>query len=102
MPQSDHAPRRGKRGGFVAGVAAAVCCLAATALAAPAALAQTGPVSATPAAGTPTLAPTGATEQVRQLVQCGGTMYAVGTFTAIDWNGTTYARNNIFSFSASA
>ena len=27
-------------------------------------------------------------------------MYAVGTFTAISWNGTTYTRNNVFSFSA--
>jgi hypothetical protein len=62
--------------------------------------AATGPVSATPASGTPQLASTGTTEQVRQLAQCGGTMYAVGTFTAISWNGTTYARNNVFSFSA--
>src|ERR1035441_4266485 len=41
--------------------------------------AATGPVSSTPAAGTPQLATTGTTEQVRQLAQCGGTMYAVGT-----------------------
>ena len=53
------------------------------------ALAQTGPVSPVPVAGTPTLGPTGATEQIRQLVQCGSTMYAVGTFTSISgWNGT--------------
>jgi hypothetical protein len=70
-------------------------------LAAPAS-AQTGPVSAKPANGTPQLAPTGTTEQVRQLVQCGGTMYAVGRFTSISWNGTTYTRNNAFSFSATA
>ena len=62
--------------------------------------AATGPVSATPASGTPQLAPNGTTEQVRQIVQCGGTMYAVGTFTAISWNGTTYTRNNVFSFIA--
>jgi len=102
MPQPDRAPRRGRRGRLIAVIAAAVCCLPATALTAPSALAQAGPVSATPAAGTPTLAPTGTTEQISQLVQCGGTMYAVGTFTAIDWNGTTYTRNNIFSFSATA
>jgi len=59
-------------------------------------------VSATPASGTPELAPTGTTEQVRQLVRCGQTMYAVGRFTSIRRNGTTYARNNIFSFSAVA
>ena len=62
--------------------------------------AATGPVSATPASGTPQLAKTGTVEQVRQLVQCGGTMYAVGTFSAISRNGTTYTRNNVFSFSA--
>jgi hypothetical protein len=62
--------------------------------------AATGPVSATPASGTPQLSNTGTVEQVRKLAQCGSTMYAVGTFTAISWNGTTYARNNVFSFSA--
>jgi hypothetical protein len=59
-------------------------------------------VSPTPASGTPQLAPTGTTEQVRQLVQCGQTMYAVGSFTLIGQSGATYARNNIFSFSAVA
>ena len=63
--------------------------------------AQTGPVSGTPAAGTPQLASTGTTEQVRQLVKCGSTMYAVGRFTSINWNGRTYQRHNAFSFSAS-
>jgi hypothetical protein len=59
-------------------------------------------VSTTPASGTPELAPTGTTEQVRQLVQCGQTMYAVGRFSLIKRYSTTYARNNIFSFSAVA
>ena len=74
-----------------------------------AALAMTGSaqfasasVSTSPASGTPQLAATGTTEQVRQLVQCGQTMYAVGSFTLIAQSGTTYARNNIFSFSAVA
>jgi hypothetical protein len=65
--------------------------------------AATGPVSATPASGTPQLAKltnTGTFQQVRQLAQCGSTMYAVGTFNTITWNGTTYTRNNVFSFSA--
>jgi hypothetical protein len=66
------------------------------------AAAPTGPVSATPAANTPQLASTGTTEQVRQLVQCGNTMYAVGSFTSIKRLSTTYSRNNIFSFSAVA
>jgi len=61
-----------------------------------------GVVSSTPAPGTPQLVSTGTTEQVRQLVQCGGTMYAVGTFTEIKQGSTTYDRNNAFSFSASA
>jgi hypothetical protein len=64
--------------------------------------AATGPVSSTPAAGTPQLATTGTTEQVRQLVQCGGTMYAVGSFTSIKRFSSTFTRDNAFSFSASA
>ena len=62
---------------------------------------QAGPVLATPA-NTPQLNTTGAIEQVRQLVQCGGTMYAVGTFTSIKHNSTVTAVNNAFSFSATA
>jgi hypothetical protein len=76
--------------------------LAPTVVAPASAAAQTGPVSPVPAAGTPALAPTATTEQIRQLVECGGTMFAVGSFTEISWNGTTYARNNIFRFSATA
>jgi hypothetical protein len=84
-------------------VAALGCAVAAAgpAAATPAGVAA-GPVSTRPAAGTPQLAPTGSTEQVRQLVQCGGTMYAVGRFTAIQQGSTVYSRNNIFSFSATA
>ncbi len=59
-------------------------------------------VSSTPATGTPQLAPNGSIEQVRQIVQCGNTMYAVGSFTSISSHGTTYTRNNAFSFSATA
>lgn len=61
-----------------------------------------GVVSAKPVTNTPHLATTtSTTEQVRQLVQCGGTMYAVGTFSSIRKGSTTYARTDIFSFSAS-
>ena len=63
--------------------------------------AATGPPGTTPAYNTPQLASTGTTEQVRQIAQCGNTMYAVGTFTAITQGGTTFPRNNVFSFSAS-
>src|SRR6185437_15313829 len=93
--------RRGKWG---TGVIVAAAALAASMVwtGAPAG-AATGPVSATPASGTPQLAKltnTGTFQQVRQLAQCGSTMYAVGTFNTITWNGTTYTRNNVFSFSA--
>jgi hypothetical protein len=62
-----------------------------------------GHVSSKPAAWTPSIATSGldgTVETVRQIVQCGATMYAVGTFTSIVQNGVTYARNNAFSFSA--
>ncbi len=92
--------KQGARGALVAGIAAAACCLPAMASAAPASPALAGAVSPTPANGTPTLVNTGTTEQIRQLVECGGTMYAVGTFTQVKHGSTTYARNNAFSFSA--
>ena len=94
--------------GLIAGIAAIGCCalqvpaVAAAASAAHATAAQTGPVSATPATGTPKLAATGTTETVRQLVQCGGTMYAVGSFSEIQRFTQMYPRNNIFSFSATS
>jgi hypothetical protein len=67
-----------------------------------AAAAPTGPVSTTPASSTPQLANIGSTQQVRQLVQCGGTTYAVGNFTTIARLGTQFSRNNAFSFGATA
>ncbi len=87
-----------------AGALAGALALGAFAAAAPtmAAQASTGPVSATPASGTPELTPTGTTEQIRQIVQCGDTMFAVGKFTSISQGGSTFARNNVFSFSATA
>src|SRR5215831_13011421 len=68
-------------------------------------LAAAGGVSPSAAAGTPQLNKVGtgkaAQEVIRELVPCGGTMYAVGRFTSIKHNSTIYTRNNIFSFSAS-
>jgi hypothetical protein len=65
--------------------------------------AASGHVSPNPAAGTPALLKhTTPENEVRQLAECGGTMYAVGKFSQITWNGTTYPRNNVFSFSATA
>ena len=67
------------------------------------ALAASGPVSTHPASGTPALPDSSnPPEQVRQLVQCGGTMYAVGSISTVDWDGATYNRHNAFSFSATA
>jgi len=61
-------------------------------------------VSPSPASGTPQLYPNGTTETVRQLVQCGAKMYAVGSFTSIQQgaSGPVYTRNNVFSFSATS
>jgi hypothetical protein len=61
-----------------------------------------GPVGSVPATATPHLVTTAVTEQIRQLAQCGSTMYAVGTFTEIGRNSTKYSRNGAFSFSADA
>jgi hypothetical protein len=100
MRQLDRVRRRnalGVCGALAAGAAAGALCLPA----APA-LAQAGPVSPTPAVGTPTLVNTKATEQIRQIVPCGGTMYAVGTFTEVAQNGVTVDRSNVFSFSATS
>jgi hypothetical protein len=100
MQQGEHARRRRSLGAgslLIAGIAASALCLPA----APA-LAATGPVSPTPVAGTPALVPTGTTETIRQVAECGGTMYAVGTFTSISGSKGTFTRNNIFSFSETA
>jgi len=93
---------------FIAAIAgAALLPLAATAAQAQGPggeLPPTGVVSAVPANNTPHLKTTddNPVEQIRQLVPCGGTMYAVGTFTSIIKGSTTYTRNNIFSFKATA
>jgi hypothetical protein len=85
-------------------VSAGALVLSAAGVAAPSAAqaSQAGPVHATPATGTPALALTSTVQTVRQLKQCGGTMYAVGSFTVITQGGTTYTRSNILSFSATA
>lgn len=66
--------------------------------------AAAGPVSTTPASGTPHLTKQSgkATERVRQLVQCGGMMYAVGKITTVLQGGKSYTRHNAFSFRATA
>ena len=62
-----------------------------------------GVVSATPVSTTPHLPTTSSTtDQIRELVECGNTMYAVGTFSKIQKGSTSYARTDIFSFSATS
>ncbi len=82
---------------LIAGVIVSALCVAALP-----ALAQTGKVSPNPEAGTPTLVDTGVTETIRHLADCGGTMYAVGTFTQISGSNGAFSRNNVFSFSETA
>ena len=68
-----------------------------------AASAATGPPSSTPVTTIPHLPTnTSSVEQIRQLVQCGNTMYAVGSFTTIVRESSTYTRSDIVSFSAAA
>src|SRR5690242_17544349 len=107
MYRGDHARPTAlrARSALIAGVIV-VTGVTVTALCIPPVQAQTGKVSANPEAGTPTLVATGTTETIRQLADCGGTMYAVGTFTQISgWNGSstqTFTRNRIFRFSDAA
>jgi hypothetical protein len=62
-----------------------------------------GVVSSTPASNTPHLAASSSpTQQIRQIVQCGGTMYAVGSFSSIKQGSGSFARTDIVSFSASS
>lgn len=70
------------------------------ALAAPAVATPGGPVSQTPASFTPWLLREPVYQNVQQMRQCGGTMYAVGTISAIGQSTKTYTRSNAFSFSA--
>jgi hypothetical protein len=63
------------------------------------------PVQPTPASYTPSIATPstdGTTEIIRELVPCGGNMYAVGRFSSIKQvtPAATLVRNNAFSFSA--
>src|SRR5262249_60182862 len=81
MQQERHGHHRRRLGAgsvLIAGIAAGALCLPA----APA-LAQAGPVSPAPIAGTPTLVPNGTTEEIRQLAACGGAQDAGGGFTPI-------------------
>jgi hypothetical protein len=62
-----------------------------------------GPVNLKPVTTTPHLLPQASpAQQVRQLMQCKGTMFAVGTFSTIEQGTKTYTRENAVSFNASS
>jgi hypothetical protein len=84
---------------LVVGCVAALCGLM-VAAGAPAWAVVGGPPATSPVPWTPQLNPDGNVDQVRQLVQCGTTMYAVGTFTSIKRYSAISSRDNAFSFSA--
>ena len=62
-----------------------------------------GAVSARPASNTPRLATRSSPrEQIRQIVRCGTTMYAVGSFSVIKQGSRSFGRTDIVSFSATS
>ena len=62
-----------------------------------------GSVSARPASNTPRLASRSSPrEQIRQIVRCGTTMYAVGSFSVIKQGSRSFSRTDIVSFSANS
>src|SRR4029453_12705239 len=93
---------RGSRMRSLRGLAVAAMAVVLMAMHGSPASAATGPVQQNPADWTPQMvAPVGA-GYVRQLTPCGGTMYAVGTFTQFRSpadGGATFTRNNAMSFS---
>ena len=61
-----------------------------------------GPASTAPASGTPYLAITKTQQTIKQIVECGNTIFAVGRLWSVYQNGTKFSRDNLFSFSATA
>jgi hypothetical protein len=98
--------RFAKQWNIAAVAAASAVILGLAASAAPAGAVSTaasGGVSPDAALGTPQLDSSPKNEEVvKQIVQCGSTMYAVGSFTTISQGSTVYTRHNVFSFKASA
>ena len=81
------------------GCAVASVLVGVTVSAGPADAARHGPVGTTPARYTPWLLESTPNQQVRELVPCGGRMYAVGTISAVGQGSHTYHPGNAFSFS---
>lgn len=87
----------------VAGLLAGAVSAPAAAQAAASTSCTPGALSCSAAAGTPHFPlTTKSTYQIRQLVQCGSEMYAVGKFSQIIGSNGTFSRSNAFSFSATA
>lgn len=78
-------------------IAASVGVVAAAMIGASPAWAST--VTTTPAGWTPHLLSSPVNQVVEELEPCHGTMYAVGSMTAIGRGSATYSRSNAFSFS---
>ena len=92
---------------MLAGPAAAAPLAAAVTATASSCSQPPGAVSCTPAPGTPALTSGGTVQQIRQIVQCGSMMYAVGSFTTLTGYDAstrnadaTFHRSNAFSFAA--
>ena len=85
------------------GVIGGALVLSVSGLAAPA-FASTGPVSNVPVSGTPELAYGSGVplQQINVMKQCGNTVFVGGNFSQVTQGGTTYTRNGLFSFSATA
>ena len=64
------------------------------------AAANAATVGTTPASWTPYLLKSPVSQVVEELEPCNGTMYAVGTMTAVGRGTATYSRSNALSFSA--
>ena len=89
---------RGRRQGSRVLVAAALA--AGLTLTLPPTVASAKTVRSKPAGWTPYLLSDPGKQNIAELEKCRGTMYAVGTATAIARGSATYARSNAFSFSA--
>jgi hypothetical protein len=91
---------RTPRGVLSTRVLAAVLLTAGLTLSLPPSVASAATVRQKPADWTPHLLPSPVDQSIAELEQCKSTMYAVGTATAVARGRATYARFNVFSFSA--
>jgi hypothetical protein len=81
-------------------ILAAALLAGALTLSLPPSVASAATVRSTPASWTPYLLPHPVNQKVEELRACKGTMYAVGTASAVARGASAYTRSNAFSFSA--